>query len=161
MMASYDRHATSHKFAIGEHVLLWDLPHQKGISGCFQPRWQGPWVTTDIIGSTNCRIMNSKGNVKTVHFNQFKKVRIRYNGLGYYVDNLVSDGVMPESTKVDLHEIETDCVPPTENDVQNVKGELQRQNKLISSERPFKILQNETKIIKIGQAVLEIFNFKD
>ena len=41
------------------------------------------------------------------------------------------------------------------------KGELQRQNKLISFERPFKILQNETKIIKIGQAVLEIFNFKD
>ena len=42
-----------------------------------------------------------------------------------------------------------------------LKGELQRQNKLISSERPFKILQNETKIIKIGRAVLEIFNFKD
>ena len=43
----------------------------------------------------------------------------------------------------------------------SIKGELQRQNKLISSERLFKILQNETKIIKIGQAVLEIFNFKD
>ena len=43
----------------------------------------------------------------------------------------------------------------------NLKGELQRQNKLISSERPFEILQIETKIIKIGQAVLEIFNFKD
>ena len=43
----------------------------------------------------------------------------------------------------------------------NIKGELQRQNKLSSSERPFKILQNETKIIKIGQAVLEIFGFKD
>ena len=42
-----------------------------------------------------------------------------------------------------------------------VKAELQCQNKLISSERPFKILQNETTIIKIGQAVLEIFNFKD
>ena len=28
-------------------------------------------------------------------------------------------------------------------------------------QRPSKILQNETKIIKIGQAVLEIFNFKD
>ena len=40
------------------------------------------------------------------------------------------------------------------------KGELQRQNKLISFESPFKILQNETKIIKIGQAVLKIFNFK-
>ena len=45
--------------------------------------------------------------------------------------------------------------------LETLKGELQRQNKLISSERPFKILQNETKIIKIGQAVLEIFNFKD
>ena len=42
-----------------------------------------------------------------------------------------------------------------------IKGQLKRQNKLISFERPFKILQNETKIIKIGQAVLEIFNFKD
>ena len=38
------------------------------------------------------------------------------------------------------------------------KGELQFQNKLILSERLFRILQNETKIIKIGQAVLEIFN---
>ena len=34
---------------------------------------------------------------------------------------------------------------------------LQRQNKLISSERMFKILQNGTKIIKIGQAVFEIW----
>ena len=41
------------------------------------------------------------------------------------------------------------------------KGELQHQSKLSSSERPFKILQSETKIIKIGQAVLDIFNFKD
>ena len=42
-----------------------------------------------------------------------------------------------------------------------IKGELQRQNWLISSERPFNILQNETKIIKIGQAVLEIINLQD
>ena len=40
-------------------------------------------------------------------------------------------------------------------------GELQRRNKLISSERPFEILQNETKIVKIRQVVLEIFNCKD
>ena len=40
-------------------------------------------------------------------------------------------------------------------------AELQRQNKLISSERPSKSLQNETKIIKIGQAILELFNFKN
>ena len=42
-----------------------------------------------------------------------------------------------------------------------LKGELQRQNKLLSAERPFGVLQNETKIVKIRQAVLEIFNFKD
>ena len=42
-----------------------------------------------------------------------------------------------------------------------LKGELKRQSKLVSDERPSKILQNETKIIKIGQAVLEIINFKD
>ena len=41
------------------------------------------------------------------------------------------------------------------------KRELQCQDKLISSETLSKILQNETKIIKIDQAVLEIFNFKD
>ena len=42
-----------------------------------------------------------------------------------------------------------------------IKRELQHQNKLISSERPFQILQNETKIIKIHEAVLKVFNFKD
>ena len=42
-----------------------------------------------------------------------------------------------------------------------LKGELQRQNKLLSAERPFGVLQNETKIVKIRQGVLEIFNFKD
>ena len=42
----------------------------------------------------------------------------------------------------------------------HLKGELQRQNKFISFEGPFKILQNETKIIKIDQAVLEILNLK-
>ena len=54
------------------------------------------------------------------------------------------------------------CSPSTDHDGRIVfKGELQRQNKLILSERPSKILQNETKIIKISQAVLEIFTFKD
>ena len=41
------------------------------------------------------------------------------------------------------------------------KGELQCQNMLISFESPSKILQIETKIIKIRPAVLQIFNFKD
>ena len=43
---------------------------------------------------------------------------------------------------------------------QNVKGQLQRFYKLISYERAVKILKNDICITEIGQAVLEIFEFK-
>ena len=38
-----------------------------------------------------------------------------------------------------------------------LKGELQRENKLISYERAFKMLENDMYIAGIGQAVLELF----
>ena len=41
---------------------------------------------------------------------------------------------------------------PINQSVITLQGELQRQDRLISSERPSKILQNDTKIIKIDQA---------
>ena len=41
-----------------------------------------------------------------------------------------------------------------------VKGQLQRFYKLVSYERAVKILKNDTCITEIGQAVLEIFEFK-
>ena len=41
-----------------------------------------------------------------------------------------------------------------------LKGELQRENKLISYERAFKMLENDTYITVIGQAVLELLSFK-
>ena len=40
------------------------------------------------------------------------------------------------------------------------KGELQRENKLISYERAFKMLENDMYITVIGQAVLELLSFK-
>ena len=40
------------------------------------------------------------------------------------------------------------------------KGELQRENKLISYEREFKMLENDMYITVIGQAVLELLSFK-
>ena len=40
--------------------------------------------------------------------------------MGYYVDHVFSDCVMSESAKVYLDEIETDCVPATKNDAQNI-----------------------------------------
>ena len=41
-----------------------------------------------------------------------------------------------------------------------LKGELQRENKLISYEREFKMLENDMYIAGIGQAVLELLSFK-
>ena len=41
-----------------------------------------------------------------------------------------------------------------------VKGQLQRVYKLVSYERAVKILKNDICIAEIGQAVLEIFEFK-
>ena len=40
------------------------------------------------------------------------------------------------------------------------KGELQRENKLISYERVFKMLENDMYIVGIGQAILELLSFK-
>ena len=45
--------------------------------------------------------------------------------------------------------------------MQVLKGELQRENKLISYERAFKMLENEMYITRIGQAVLELLSFED
>ena len=41
-----------------------------------------------------------------------------------------------------------------------LKGELQRENKLISYERAFKMLENDICIAGVGQAVLELLTFK-
>ena len=41
-----------------------------------------------------------------------------------------------------------------------IKGELQRENKLISYEREFKMLENDMYIAGIGQVVLELLSFK-
>ena len=41
-----------------------------------------------------------------------------------------------------------------------IKGELQHENKLISYERAFKMLENDVYIAGVGQAVLELLSFK-
>ena len=41
-----------------------------------------------------------------------------------------------------------------------IKGELQRENKFVSYERAFKMLENDMYITAVGQAVLELLSFK-
>ena len=74
MKKVYDKHVTSHNFAVGDHVMLWDPPHRTGVSRSFQPKWQGPWTIVELIGTTNCQIKKEKGCRKYVHLNQLKKV---------------------------------------------------------------------------------------
>ena len=42
----------------------------------------------------------------------------------------------------------------------NINGELQRENKSISYERAFKMLENDMYIVGIGQAVLELLSLQ-
>ena len=42
----------------------------------------------------------------------------------------------------------------------SIKGELQRESKLISYERALKMLENDMYVAGIGQAVLELLSFK-
>ena len=51
------------------------------------------------------------------------------------------------------------CLPQVKH-LLNIKGELQRENKLISYERAFKMLENDMYIAGIGQAVLELLSFE-
>ena len=44
--------------------------------------------------------------------------------------------------------------------IKSIKGELQRENKLISYERAFKMFENDMYITVIGQAVLELSSLK-
>ena len=77
MKRAYDKHTTKHDFKVGDSVMIWDPPNQKGVSRSFQPKWSGVWRITRIIGDTNCRLENDCGNEKFVHLNIVKKVQAR------------------------------------------------------------------------------------
>ena len=63
----------------------------------------------------------------------------------------------PQRQRAFEEQIEIYC---KENEQDTVKGELQRENKFISYERAFKMLDNDMYIAGIGQAVLELLSFK-
>ena len=63
--------------------------------------------------------------------------------------------VTPVFEKDDIKLLKTNYRP-----ISVLKGELQRENKLISYERTFKMLENDMYIAGIGQVVLELLSFK-
>ena len=102
-----------------------------------------------------------RGITKTRNYEKLRKTRLGYSIIIELVKEAFENII--DTFLIGVHSLRSGGATAAANagvHDRMFKGELQRQNKLISSERPFKILQNETKIIKIGQAVLEIFNFK-
>ena len=59
-----------------------------------------------------------------------------------------------------VHHYVNGCFDWLNSGQESVKGELQSENKLISYERSFKMLENDMYIAVIGQAVLELLSFK-
>ena len=79
MKDNYDKTAKPSPFKIGDRVMLWKPYKKKGLSGCFQPKWDGPWSIVKFTGqhNMNCKIVNSADPSKTmnVHVNQLKLVK--------------------------------------------------------------------------------------
>ena len=150
-----------------------DLGNSAGSKGWREPNSRGKKLSkfVDQINLTAVNLSgNSSGPLKTYisHCGRFRST-IDYIIIPNCVLNSVlysrtfescventSDHYLPVLAKISL-----DGLSLFKNSVEEITRRPKLQNKLISSERPFKILQNETKIIKIDQAVLKIFNFKD
>ena len=58
--------------------MLWKPYKKKGLSGCFQPKWDGPWTIVKFTGdrNVNCKITHCRDAAKkmNVHINQLKLV---------------------------------------------------------------------------------------
>ena len=64
------------KCVTGQHGYRW--PYRKrGIPSSFQPSWRGPFVVTELIGNTNCKIKDEFGKIQSVHLNQLKLIEKR------------------------------------------------------------------------------------
>ena len=62
--------------------MLWKPYKRKGLSGCFQPKWDGPWSIVKFTGNgkTNCKIVkcNEPSKKLNVHVNQLKPAKTRH-----------------------------------------------------------------------------------
>ena len=78
MKAAYDKKKSHHEFSVGDSVMLWWPYFRKGVPRSFQPKWRGPYVIKELIGSTNCSLTMKDGSIKHVHLNQLKPVQQRH-----------------------------------------------------------------------------------
>ena len=81
MKTQFDKTVRQSQFTVGDTVMLWKPYKRKGVSGCFQPKWDGPWSIVKFTGNgnTNCKIVkcNDPSKKLNVHVNQLKLVKTR------------------------------------------------------------------------------------
>ena len=91
MKQQYDKRSRNLKFSVGDIVMLWKPYKKKGLSGCFQPKWDGPWSIVKFTGKRkmNCKIIRCEDSEQTlnVHVNQLKIVQENENG--FYIEKEV------------------------------------------------------------------------
>ena len=96
MKSQFDKGAKPSPFSVGDIVMLWKPYKKKGISGCFQPKWDGPWSIIKFTGDKkiNCKIVHCREPTKklNVHINQLKLMKVS--------DHLQSPISLPPETHV-------------------------------------------------------------
>ena len=88
---------------------------------------------------------------------------IRIIKFWYRINELGENSLLKETLNEQLRAQNTDknqWIHFVNQILNSLKGELQRENKLISYERAFKMLENDMYIAGIGQVVLELLSFK-
>ena len=105
------------------------------------------------------RLLKSKNSAgQILGFHRFPRKYCRAISVCDVTDDLCSE------LEADVHTEPRSLFPrsraPREFILKIFKGELQRENKLISYERAFKMLENDMYIAGIGQAILELLSFK-
>ena len=56
----YDKSVKGVTISPHDIVMLWYPYHKRGISKCFVPKWNGPWLVVKFTSPWNCHIVNEK-----------------------------------------------------------------------------------------------------
>ena len=103
MKEQYDKRTKNAKFSVGDTVMLWKPYKHKGLSGCFQPHWDGPWSIVKFTGKRkmNCKIIRCGDSTQklNVHINQLKIVQ--ENEFNTEFDNEYNDTQNNNQTIID------------------------------------------------------------
>ena len=142
MKSQYDMETKQPFLSVGDTVMLWKPYKKIGISRCFQPNWDGPWVIESFSSDTYCRIVrkDSSETINNVHVNQLKSTTSRDNNLPYI--NTQLDDTVIDTSDIHDHYLE-DFEDDDDNVVQNYRQPNLIDNRLVNDVNGGNVIQNE------------------